>query len=184
MQQVHEHLRVELRQSQALQEEGANRGRIPALNIQVGSRVWFEARNIRTVRPSRKLDWKCPGPFCVSRQISPYAYELELPASIRIHRVQPVSLLDPVASDLLEGQVVSPPPPVEVDGEEQYQVSSVDDSRVYRNQLQYLVRWTGYDSLTWEPTKFVDGLQAVGEFHQRYPRKPEPLENSLGGPQT
>ena len=46
------------------------------------------------------------------------------------------------------GQRVEPPPSVEVDGEEEYQVSSVADSRIYRNQLQYLIRWTGYDSLT------------------------------------
>jgi len=39
MQHVHEHLRVEMRRSQALQEEGANRGHIPAPNIQVGSKV-------------------------------------------------------------------------------------------------------------------------------------------------
>ena len=38
---------------------------------------------------------------------------------------------------------------------------------IYRSQLQYLIRWTGYDVLTWEPAKFVDGLQAVDEFHQR-----------------
>jgi hypothetical protein len=103
---------------------------------------------------------------------------------MRIHRVQPVSLLDPVAEDPLEGQVVLPPPPVEVDGEEEYQVSSVEDSRMYRSQLQYLIRWMGYDSLTWEPAKFVNGLQAVDEFHKRYPRKPGPLENALGGPRA
>jgi predicted GH43/DUF377 family glycosyl hydrolase len=117
-------------------------------------------------------------------QVSPYAYELELPTSIRIHRVQPVSLLDPVVDDPLEGQVVPPPPPVEVNGEEEYQVAGVEDSRIYRNQLQYLVRWTGYDSLTWEPAKFLDRLQAVEEFHQRNPRKLGPLENALGGPRA
>jgi hypothetical protein len=42
--------------------------------------------------------------------------------------VQPVSLLDPVVEDPLEGQVVSPPPPIEVDGEEEDQVSEVEDS--------------------------------------------------------
>jgi hypothetical protein len=46
MQQVHEHLQVEMRRSQAVQEEGANRGRVPAPNIQVGSKVWLDARNI------------------------------------------------------------------------------------------------------------------------------------------
>jgi len=184
MQQIHEHLRVEMRRSQGIQEEGSNRKRVPAPNILVGSKVWLDARNVRTTRPTRKLDYKRLGPFRVKRQVSPYAYELELPASIRIHRVQPVSLLDPVSGDPLRGQDIPPPPPVEVDGEEEYQVSSVEDSRVYRNQLQYLVRWMGYDSLTWEPAKFVNGLQAVGEFHRRYPQKAGPLENALGGPRA
>jgi glycosylphosphatidylinositol phospholipase D len=184
MQQVHEHLQVEMRRSQAVQEERANRGRVPALNIQVGCKVWLDAHNIRTIRPTRKVDWKRLRPFRVRRQVSPYAYELELPAPIRIHRVKPVSLLDPVVEDPLKGEGVLPPPPVEVDGEEEYQVSGVEDSRVYRNQLQYLVRWMGYESLTWEPAKFVDGLQAVEEFHRWYPMKSGPLENALGGPRA
>jgi len=79
---------------------------------------------------------------------------------------------------------MNPLPPVEVDRQEEYQVSSVDDSRMYRNQLQYLIPSTGYDSLTWEPAKFVDGLQAVGEFHQQYLLKPGPLEHVLTEPQT
>ena len=98
--------------------------------------------------------------------------------------MQPVSLLDVVAENPLVGQRVNPPPVVEVDGEEEYEVSNVEDSRVYWNQLQYLIRWTGYDSLTWEPAKFVTGLQAVDEFHQWYPGKPGPLEEVLGGPRT
>jgi len=118
----------------------------------------------------------------VIRQISTYAYELALPASIRIHRVQPVSLLDPVVNDPLKGQRLNLPPPVEVDGEEEHHVSSVEDSRMYRNELQYLIRWAGYHPLMWEPAKSVDGLQAVDEFHQRYLRKPGPLERVLGGP--
>ena len=79
---------------------------------------------------------------------------------------------------------MEPPPPVEVDGEEQYQVSSVEESWVYLSLLQYLSRWIGYDSLTWDPAKFVDGLQAVEEFHQRYPQEPGPWENGLGGPRA
>jgi hypothetical protein len=79
-------------------------------------------------------------PSWVCKQVSPYADELELPASIRIHRVQPVSLLNPVVDDPLEGQVMHPPPPLDVDGGEEYQVSGVEDIRIYRNQLQYLMR--------------------------------------------
>jgi len=103
MKQIHEHLRVEMRRSQAVQEEEANRGRTPAPNIREGTQVWLDARHIRTTRPTRKLDWKRLGPFKVLRRISPYAYKLELPASIRIHQIQPVSLLDPVVDDPLIG---------------------------------------------------------------------------------
>jgi len=46
---------------------------------------------------------------------------------------------------------------VEVDGEEEYQVYCVEDGRVYRNQLRYLILWRGYESLIWEPAKCVDG---------------------------
>ena len=75
----------------------------------------------------------------IKRQVSPYAYELELPKGLRIHPVHRVSLLDPVAMDPLPGQVISPPPPAEVDDDQEYQVERVEDSRVYRNQLQYLI---------------------------------------------
>jgi hypothetical protein len=135
MQQVHEHLRVEMCRSQDIMEEGANRKRLPAPQIDEGSKVWLDAQHIRTTRPSRKLDWKRLGPYVVKRIVSPYAYELELPRDLRIHPVHHVSLLDPVAEDPLPGQRVTPPPPVEVDGDQEYQVERVEDSRVYRNQL-------------------------------------------------
>jgi len=173
-----------MRRSQAIQEDCANRRRVPAPNIVVGSKVWLDACSVRTTRPTREIDWKHLGPFWVKKQVSPCAYELELPGSRRIHQVQPVALLDPVSEDPLQGQVTPPHSPVEVDGEEEYQVTSIEDSQMYRNQLQYLVRWTGYDSLTWEPAKIVDRLQAVREFHRRYRQKDGPLENALGGPRA
>jgi len=154
-----------MKRIQTVEEEGANRGRVSAPNIQEGSRVWLDARHIRTRRPTQKLDWKWPGPILVICQVSPDAYQPELPASMLIHRVQPVPFLDPVIDYPLRGQQITPLPPVDVDGEEAYKVSSIDDSRMDRNQLQYLICWTGYDSLTWEPAKFVDRLQAVLEFH-------------------
>jgi len=103
MQQVHEHLRVEMRRSQDIMEEGANRKRLPAPQISEGTKVWLDARHIRTTRPSRKLDRKRLGPYVVKRKVSPYAYELELPRDLRIHPVHHVSLLDPIAEDPLPG---------------------------------------------------------------------------------
>jgi hypothetical protein len=143
MQQIHEHLRIDMRHSQVIQEGAINRARTPAWSIQEGTQVWLDARHIPTTRPPLKLDWKRLGPFRVVRRMSPYASELVLHASIRIHRVQPVPLLSQLVEYPMVGQRVEPPPPVEVDGEAEYKVSSVEDSRMYRSQLQYLIWWTG-----------------------------------------
>jgi hypothetical protein len=90
MKQDHENLQVEMRRSQAVSKDGANRGHIVAPNFQEGSKVWFDSRNIQTILPTRKLDWKRIGHCRVCRGVSLYVYEFELPASIRIQRVQPV----------------------------------------------------------------------------------------------
>jgi len=87
MQQIHKHLRIKMRWSQAVQEEGANHGRNPSSYIQEGCQVWLETGHFRTTRLTRALVWKSLGPFTVVRRISPYAYALDSPASIRIHRV-------------------------------------------------------------------------------------------------
>jgi len=58
MLQIHEHLRVEMRWSQDIMDEGANRKRLPAPQIQTETKVWLDARHIRTTRPSQKLDFK------------------------------------------------------------------------------------------------------------------------------
>jgi hypothetical protein len=73
---------------------------------------------------------------------------------------------------------------VEVEGDSEYQVEWVEDFRVYRNQLQYLMHCTGYDQMTWEPANIVDRLQALNVFHDKYPRKPGPLGVVLVGPRS
>jgi len=75
MQQIHDHLHGEVRRSQEVQKEGANWTRIPVPNIEEGTKVWLDARHIRTTRPTWKLDWRRLGPFKVLRRVSPSAYE-------------------------------------------------------------------------------------------------------------
>ena len=64
---------------------------------------------------------------------------------------------------------------MEVEGEEEWQVREVLDSKFGRNQLRYLVSWEGYDETTWKLAESINELKAVDDFHERYPLKPGPL---------
>lgn len=59
---------------------------------------------------------------------------------MNVHPVFHVSLLNPVVNNPDPVQVIPPSPPVEVDGEEEFEVEEVLDSRYNRTKLQYLVK--------------------------------------------
>jgi glycosylphosphatidylinositol phospholipase D len=119
-----------------------------------------------------KLDWKRIGPYEIIEVISSWAYRIKLPNQLHIHDVQLISHLEKAAEDPLPYQQQEPPPPVILDGEEEYEVERIDDSRLFRRQLQYLVKWRGYDERSWEPATKVDGPKAIDNFHAEQPGQP------------
>jgi hypothetical protein len=64
---------------------------------------------------------------------------------MKYHNVHHVLLLEPAANDLYPGQLPEPPPLVAIDGEDEYLIEEILDSRMHRHKLQYLVKWIGYD---------------------------------------
>ena len=84
-----------------------------------------------------------------------------------------VSLLEPCK--LLTEGTVPLPPSIEVNGEEEYEVKKILDSRVRHRKLQYLIKWLGYPDLDneWVPEGHLAGLkELVDLFHRLYPEKP------------
>ena len=146
-------LRSEIALAQASMEEQANRNRTPAPRYKVGDQVWLSTANIKTQRPSKKLDYKQIGPYRVIEKVGPTSYRLELLKSIKIHSVFHSSLLRLYREDLLPNQRLPPAPPVEIKGEQEWEVKEILDSRWHYGRLQYKARWAGYKAdETWYNT--------------------------------
>ena len=129
MKEIREFLREEMALAQAEMEEQANRHRTPAPRYEVGDKVWLSTANIRTQRPSKKLDHKQIGPYEILRKLGPTSYGLKVPKGMRIHPVFHSSLLRLDPNDPLPNQVIPPPPPVEIEGEQEWEVQEILDSR-------------------------------------------------------
>lgn len=173
---MEQYLRQEIKLSQQIYFEYANNNRISPSVFEIGSSVWLLQKNIRTTRPSEKLDYKRLGPFKIIKKILTYAYKLDLPRNMKVHPVFDVSMLKPVASDPLPNEKQVAPPPVIVNGELKFHVKEILDAKVSRNSVQprYLVKWTSKSQLTWEPFDHVKDLKALNAFYAKYPRKSRP----------
>lgn len=170
-------LRFQLQSAQESYKAAADKFRNKAPIFKIGAKVWLLRRNIQTKRPCDKLDYRRLGPFVVQKQINPVAYRLELPAAMKVHPVFHVSLLEPYRESSFPGRVQNPPPSIEIENHEEYEVEKVLDSRRRWGKLEYLVHWYGYDinERTWEPAEnLANAPQKVQEFHQQYPDKPKP----------
>jgi len=115
---------------------------------QAGDLVILNGRNIKTRRPSKKLDHKNHGPFQIGKIVSPLAVRLMLPRKWKIHNVFQVSLLEPYRTS----EHRAPPDPTKVlreaddiEQSEEYDVdkvmSSVERGRGNNKRILYLVKW-------------------------------------------
>ena len=139
----------------------ADRHRTESPLYEVGDQVMLSTLNFPTSRPKAKWSDKWIGPIKV---IAVYdngcIYKLALPKVFKGHHsVFHVSLLRPYRQNPIPNRVQADPlPPDIIDGNEEYEVERIVDSRTRRGQLQYRVRFQGYnaDHDEWLP---VDNLQ-------------------------
>jgi hypothetical protein len=111
-----------------------------------GDLVWLEGKNLHINQPTAKLAPRRHGPFKIIQVMSAVNYRIELPTQWNIHPVFHIDLLTPYRETIIHGPNFTWPAPELIDGEEEYSVEKILDSRRFgrRQCLQYLVKWEGY----------------------------------------
>jgi len=119
-----------------------NRKRTPAPTYKPGDWVYLDASDIKTTCLSPKLSHRRLRLFEIERQVGPLAYCLKLPHRMRqLHPVFNVVKLSATLEDLILGRKPqAPPPPIVIDGEEEWEVKEILDSRWHWRRFQFLVK--------------------------------------------
>ena len=90
----------------------------------------------------------------------------------RLHPVFNVVKLTHTPEDPIQGRCSPPYPlPEIIDGEKEWVVEEILDSKVMNWKLCYLVKWEGFriKHNSWEPWDQISAPQLISDFHQRYP---------------
>jgi hypothetical protein len=169
--EVYEEVKASLKISQDNYTFQANKDRLPPPEFKVGDKVWLNRKNIKTQRPTSKLDYRRLGPFSIVEKINSNAYRLKLNPTMKIHDVFHVSLLEEFKEDTFGRKPQKLPPIIAEDGEEEYEVQEIMDSRIYKKRLQYLLRWKGYgpEDDEWVYAEDINGPEIINDFHKKHP---------------
>ena len=93
-------------------------------------------------------------------------------------------MLEPATPSTIPDRVQPPPPPVFIDGEPEFEIAEILDSKVDQRRrnckLLYLVCWTGYAGTDKETSWILamelrNAPELVTDYHTAYPTKPGPL---------
>ena len=133
------------------------------LSFSVGDRVWLSSRFLPVKSTARKLSALFAGPFEIVQKVGPVAYRLQLPGDWQIHDVFHVSQPKGSVGDV-HGESG-----IDIEGNVEFEIESILDSRVVRGQKQYLVKWLGYNDFenSWVKAQDMGNAQElVQQFEQ------------------
>ena len=180
LKRIQEDLQFHIKSAQENQERHYNKRAKPQPDLAIGDLVMLKRTNIKTTRPPNKLDVKNLGPFKITEIVNSRSVRLQLPATMaRLHPVFHVSLLEPYRANTIPGRTAPPPPTIEIDGNQEFEVEEILDSKLKahgkNNHLWYLIKFKGYADPEWHPAANAENSpELTTSFHSRFPRKPGP----------
>ena len=98
---------------------------IPLAQYNTSDQVWLEVTNLRFPLQATKLNPKQYRPFKIIKEISPVAYQLNLPLAWKIHDIFHSFLLSPYQETTAHRPNFTQPPPDLIDGKEEFEVEHI-----------------------------------------------------------
>ena len=130
---IHKLLEIKWQTTFAYASKHYNKKHTPR-TFSVGDKVWLNDKNIKTVQPSKKLDYKYFRLFVVLKSIRKQAYQLDLSKMFQeVYNMFHVSFFEPYGTPLEQEE--AKPPPTEVDGKEHWEIKEVLDSWTHYGKL-------------------------------------------------
>lgn len=170
MSRVHTNLKSNLQASIARYKRFADTRRTAGYPYSENDWVMLDSRNLRLRQKTKKLGPRRIGPFRILAKIGPSSYRLALPPTMKVHPTFHESLLS-----RYHGTPPEDPLPLDIDGDMEYEVASIQGARFFRRQLQYLISWKGYglEENSWEPAHHCNHCpELVQEFYKKNPSAP------------
>ncbi|GBG65783.1 hypothetical protein CBR_g52375 [Chara braunii] len=172
-----------LADSQTRMATRANRSRMDH-PFKVGDDVLVDAHHLQLEADTlRKFRRPFFGPCRILQAVgsdtaaSPVSFRVKLPdylRQVRVHDVYHVSLLRPYRrpSERFAGRPYERPPPIMVDGHDEFLVSDIVSRRVTDDtppRIEYLVRWKGYpdEEATWVPLEHLQHARMLVRTYNR-----------------
>ena len=97
------------------------------MDFKPGQQVWLSMKDLNMKRKTQKMQEKYISPYTILEVILTNAVKLKLPSSLKIHPVVNVCRLKKYIPPAFTGQVPDKPAPVEIDGEEEFEVEEILD---------------------------------------------------------
>ena len=128
-------LKEEIAKAQKQYQPSTNSRQQQPPDFQIGQSVFVRSQYFWTSHLSKKLSEKYLGPYEIIAQPSPQSFTLCLLDTMRaVHPVFHITMLEPATPNTFQQHSKPPPAPVIIDGEPEYEISKIVNSKIDRQR--------------------------------------------------